>query len=142
MIHSAVVLFVRSILMSQSLTLTPTQTSLYWLSYEVSYVPENNKSIYLLCGVNFKIEFAHSAGFKPARAEPNRFLVYRLNHSAMTASYLAYTFDCIVSYKHIPYRNNDGKVNVIFRLLSEKCFAAGRIRTCAGRAHWISSPTP
>ena len=26
-----------------------------------------------------------SAGFEPARAEPNRFLVYRLNHSAMTA---------------------------------------------------------
>ena len=26
-----------------------------------------------------------SAGFEPARAEPNRFLVYRLNHSATTA---------------------------------------------------------
>ena len=25
-----------------------------------------------------------SAGFEPARAEPNRFLVYRLNHSATT----------------------------------------------------------
>ena len=28
---------------------------------------------------------AQSAGFEPARAEPNRFLVCRLNHSAMTA---------------------------------------------------------
>ena len=28
---------------------------------------------------------AQSAGFEPARAEPNRFLVYRLNHSATTA---------------------------------------------------------
>ena len=27
-----------------------------------------------------------SAGFEPARAEPNRFLVYRLNHSATTTS--------------------------------------------------------
>jgi hypothetical protein len=29
--------------------------------------------------------FAQSAGFEPARAEPNRFLVYRLNHSATIA---------------------------------------------------------
>ena len=29
---------------------------------------------------------SQSAGFEPARAEPNRFLVYRLNHSAMTAT--------------------------------------------------------
>ena len=28
---------------------------------------------------------SQSAGFEPARAEPNRFLVYRLNHSATTA---------------------------------------------------------
>ena len=28
---------------------------------------------------------AQSAGFEPARAEPNRFLVCRLNHSATTA---------------------------------------------------------
>ena len=28
---------------------------------------------------------SQSAGFEPARAEPNRFLVCRLNHSAMTA---------------------------------------------------------
>ena len=28
---------------------------------------------------------AQSAGFEPARAEPNGFLVHRLNHSATTA---------------------------------------------------------
>ena len=28
---------------------------------------------------------SHSAGFEPARAEPNRFLVYRLNRSATSA---------------------------------------------------------
>ena len=35
-----------------------------------------------LCTQN---RLAQSAGFEPARAEPNRFLVCRLNHSAMTA---------------------------------------------------------
>ncbi len=30
-------------------------------------------------------KITQSAGFEPARAEPNRFLVYRLNHSATTA---------------------------------------------------------
>ena len=30
--------------------------------------------------------YAQSAGFEPARAEPNGFLVHRLNHSATTAS--------------------------------------------------------
>ena len=29
---------------------------------------------------------AQSAGFEPARAEPNGFLVHRLNHSATTAT--------------------------------------------------------
>ena len=29
-----------------------------------------------------------SAGFEPARAEPNGFLVHRLNHSATTACYI------------------------------------------------------
>ena len=32
-----------------------------------------------------KIKSAQSAGFEPARAEPNGFLVHRLNHSATTA---------------------------------------------------------
>ena len=38
-------------------------------------------------GANVKIDNhqSQSAGFEPARAEPNRFRVYRLNHSAMTA---------------------------------------------------------
>ena len=27
-----------------------------------------------------------SAGFEPARVEPNRFLIYRLNHSATTTA--------------------------------------------------------
>ena len=30
--------------------------------------------------------YAQSAGFEPARAEPNGFLVHRLNHSATTAA--------------------------------------------------------
>ena len=30
-------------------------------------------------------KYAQSAGFEPARAEPNGFLVHRLNHSATTA---------------------------------------------------------
>ena len=34
-------------------------------------------------------KYSQSAGFEPARAEPNRFLVYRLNHSATTAVVLA-----------------------------------------------------
>ena len=35
----------------------------------------------------FKVnpKYAQSAGFEPARAEPNGFLVHRLNHSATTA---------------------------------------------------------
>ena len=33
----------------------------------------------------FTKELAHSTGFEPVRAEPNRFLVYRLNHSATIA---------------------------------------------------------
>ena len=33
-----------------------------------------------------KKTYAQSAGFEPARAEPNGFLVHRLNHSATTAS--------------------------------------------------------
>ena len=32
-------------------------------------------------------KYAQSAGFEPARAEPNGFLVHRLNHSATTATY-------------------------------------------------------
>ena len=32
---------------------------------------------------------AQSAGFEPARAEPNGFLVHRLNHSATTAMKIA-----------------------------------------------------
>ena len=41
--------------------------------------------------VHFSMSFfwekndAQSAGFEPARAEPNGFLVHRLNHSATTA---------------------------------------------------------
>lgn len=32
------------------------------------------------------VKLAQSAGFEPARAEPNGFLVHRLNHSATTAT--------------------------------------------------------
>lgn len=43
-----------------------------------------------------KKDLSQSAGFEPARAEPNRFLVYRLNHSATTA----YTRNSIfISYR-------------------------------------------
>ena len=37
---------------------------------------------YFWCDVE---KLAQSAGFEPARAEPNGFLVHRLNHSATTA---------------------------------------------------------
>ena len=43
-----------------------------------------------LLRVYSKAAFPQSAGFEPARAEPNRFLVCRLNHSAMTAYNLIY----------------------------------------------------
>ena len=36
----------------------------------------------------------------------------------------------------LPYMNNIDFVNV------KKYFAVDRIRTCAGRAQWISSPSP
>ena len=40
-----------------------------------------------------------SAGFEPARAEPNRFLVYRLNHSATTALYLLHFYQKMILHK-------------------------------------------
>ena len=56
---------------------------------------------------------SQSAGFEPARAEPNRFLVYRLNRSATTAFFFNIYFNLyIINYilynllnilKHIKY---------------------------------------
>jgi hypothetical protein len=37
----------------------------------------------------------HSAGFEPAREDPNRFQVYRLNHSAKNAQFLPEMIDVI-----------------------------------------------
>ena len=39
---------------------------------------------------------SQSAGFEPARAEPNRFLVYRLNHSATTANVNLSLITCFI----------------------------------------------
>ena len=50
------------------------------------HVVELNPSGQTLILINIKTLIAHSAGFEPARAEPNRFLVYRLNHSATSAA--------------------------------------------------------
>ena len=44
-------------------------------------------------GEGKKNERATRAGFEPTRAEPNRFRVCRLNHSAMTASWIALRAD-------------------------------------------------
>ena len=50
------------------------------LSHPLETPSLQNKSIeYQNCN-------AQSAGFEPARAEPNGFLVHRLNHSATTAA--------------------------------------------------------
>ena len=35
-----------------------------------------------------------------------------------------------------------GKFGIHFRKWDKNNFAVGRVRTYAGRAHWISSPTP
>ena len=40
---------------------------------------------------------AQSAGFEPARAEPNGFLVHRLNHSATTASYRKWSAEILAA---------------------------------------------
>ena len=41
----------------------------------------------------FKKNLTQSTGFEPVRAEPNGFLVHRLNHSATTAfGYVAHIF--------------------------------------------------
>ncbi len=37
----------------------------------------------------------HSAGFEPAREDPNRFQVYRLNHSAKNAQFLSEKIDAL-----------------------------------------------
>ena len=44
---------------------------------------------------------AQSAGFEPARAEPNGFLVHRLNHSATTA-----TLKCQGKEQSEPYQKS------------------------------------
>ena len=44
--------------------------------------------------------FAQSAGFEPARAEPNRFLVYRLNHSATIAYKIGKCDVQVIEEKH------------------------------------------
>lgn len=40
-----------------------------------------------------------AAGFEPARAEPNRFRIYRLNHSAMLPPYICLTVQCTMHVK-------------------------------------------
>ena len=40
-----------------------------------------------------------AAGFEPARAEPNRFRIYRLNHSAMLPPYICLTVQCTMRVK-------------------------------------------
>ncbi len=51
---------------------------------------------------------AQSAGFEPARAEPNRFLVCRLNHSAMTAYMKGWTQKSPCANKGHPWVFNIG----------------------------------
>ena len=66
-------------------------------------------------------------GFEPSRAEPNGFLVHRLNHSATVSCCLAQPL--AVRFEKKPclhYRRSD----------------SGGIRTLAGRAQRISSPSP
>ena len=41
---------------------------------------------------------SQSAGFELARAEPNRFLVYRLNHSATTANVNLSLITCVIRF--------------------------------------------
>ena len=48
----------------------------FYLEMEVNNINNNNRSLK---------QNSQSAGFEPARAEPNGFLVHRLNHSATTA---------------------------------------------------------
>ena len=39
-------------------------------------------------------------------------------------------------YSDFPSSHNRNKI------IGKKIIAASRVRTCAGRSHWISSPTP
>ena len=108
-------------------------------------------------------------GFEPVRAEPNGFRVHRLNHSATTAlpsdgkvnvAQLLVVLQLLVSSAKkslsYPILIPPGRRLLGNRLGSQraahidwrtdtihcKTCAVGRIRTCAGRAQWISSPSP
>ena len=83
------------------------------------------------------------ARFEPAREDPIRIRDHRPNHSAIAAgairlSALCWTssFQCEPLDAWLPFQSWISFFN------SKKGLAASRIRTCAGRSHWISSPTP
>ncbi|KAL3170272.1 hypothetical protein MRX96_015307 [Rhipicephalus microplus] len=69
---------------------------------------------------------------EPMRAEPNKIAVYLLNHSALSSALLAiHAVYTLVSQTH--HWEDKKKI---------KRLDEDRIRTQAGRAQWISSPSP
>ena len=74
------------------LGLNLTQIHHIWTAIHVIFLAKVFLPLWTTCpwclvwrGQPFQNRHAQSAGFEPARAEPNRFLVCRLNHSAKTA---------------------------------------------------------
>ena len=85
--------------------------------------------------IDIPLKAALWAGVEHAWGNPIGFQVQRLNLSAITAG-----------LKEIPSAINFSIYNsqlmraIIWNLF--KSFAVSRVRTCAGKPHWISSPTP
>ena len=84
---------------------------------------------------------ANAVSVEPAQGDPIGFLVQRLNHSAITA--ISSSFFMEFSGNRISHLWETRTTLVALnKLMPHLANAVSRIWTCAGRPHWISSPTP